>query len=159
MGKHGIYLEDLYVDPKYRNKGHGLALMKTLASICKENGYERLQWWCLKWNKPSIDFYVKKLKAKPQDDWTVYRVEGDALDSLSSLEDLYDKKNLSKNNNKRKCEDTTIKENKRKKGINDKTESRKKKVTSSSSSSSKKNESVKSIKEDPRKSVKKSNKI
>ena len=83
LGKPGIYLEDLYVDPEHRGKGLGLALLKELASICSERGYERLQWWVLDWNQPSIDFY-KSLGAVPMDEWTVYRVTGDALKKLGS---------------------------------------------------------------------------
>ena len=83
LGKHGIYLEDLYVDPKFRGLGHGKALLRKLAQICIENGYKRLQWWVLDWNQPSIDFYTS-LGAVPMDEWTVYRVSGDALKKLGS---------------------------------------------------------------------------
>ena len=165
VGRHGIYLEDLYVEPDYRNQGHGMALMKQLASICKERNYERLQWWCLKWNKPSIDFYEKKLGATAQDDWQVYRVEGKSLDSLSSVEDFY-KQNNNKNNNKRSREESTPKENKsQKKDIIEK--SPKKNITSISSPSKKIQQSsqnfeelVKSTKKEDKKvllSAKKSN--
>lgn len=84
-GKHGIYLEDLYVDPLYRGKGFGKMLLKQLATICKERGYQRFQWWCLKWNKPSIDFY-QSIGAKSQDEWTVFRVDGKELDLLASTD-------------------------------------------------------------------------
>ena len=57
LGKPGLYLEDLYVDPAYRGKGLGMAFLKTLAKICVERGYERFQWWVLDWNEPSIEFY------------------------------------------------------------------------------------------------------
>jgi GNAT superfamily N-acetyltransferase len=83
LGKPGIYLEDLYIDPAYRGKGFGLALLKELAKICIERNYERLQWWVLDWNEPSIEFY-KSLGAEPMDEWTVYRVSGDALKKLGS---------------------------------------------------------------------------
>jgi GNAT superfamily N-acetyltransferase len=83
VGKPGIYLEDLYVDPAYRGKGYGLAFLKVLGKICVERDYERLQWWVLDWNQPSIDFY-KSLGAVPMDEWTVYRVSGDALKKLGS---------------------------------------------------------------------------
>ena len=83
LGKPGIYLEDLYVDPEHRGKGLGLALLKELASICIERGYERLQWWVLDWNEPSIEFYTS-LGAVAMDEWTVYRVTGEALRKLSS---------------------------------------------------------------------------
>ena len=82
LGKPGIYLEDLYIDPAFRGKGFGLALLKELAKICIERDYERLQWWVLDWNEPSIEFY-KSLGAEPMDEWTVYRVSGDALKKLS----------------------------------------------------------------------------
>ena len=82
VGKPGIYLEDLYVDPAFRGKGYGLAFLKELGKICVERDYERLQWWVLDWNQPSIDFY-KSLGAVPMDEWTVYRVSGDALKKLA----------------------------------------------------------------------------
>lgn len=82
LGKPGIYLEDLYIDPDYRGKGFGLALLKELAKICIERDYERLQWWVLDWNEPSIEFY-KSLGAEAMDEWTVYRVSGDALKKLA----------------------------------------------------------------------------
>src|SRR5450830_149747 len=84
LGKHGIYLEDLYVDSKERGKGHGLALLKELARICVDRGYERLQWWVLDWNEPSIEFY-KSLGAVAMDEWTVFRLSGEALKNLSQL--------------------------------------------------------------------------
>lgn len=83
LGKPGIYLEDLYIDPAYRGKGFGLALLKELAKICIERDYERLQWWVLDWNEPSIEFY-KSLGAEAMDEWTVYRVSGDALKRLAA---------------------------------------------------------------------------
>ena len=83
VGKPGIYLEDLYIDPAYRGKGFGLAFLKELAKICIERDYERLQWWVLDWNEPSIEFY-KSLGAVPMDEWTVYRVTGDALKKLGA---------------------------------------------------------------------------
>jgi GNAT superfamily N-acetyltransferase len=83
VGKPGIYLEDLYIDPAHRGKGFGLAFLKELAKICIERDYERLQWWVLDWNEPSIEFY-KSLGAVPMDEWTVYRLSGDALKKLGS---------------------------------------------------------------------------
>ncbi len=83
LGCAGIYLEDLYVKPEYRGRGFGKALMKRLAAIAKERGCGRLEWWCLDWNKPSIDFYLS-LGAQPMNDWTVYRVTGDALSDLAT---------------------------------------------------------------------------
>lgn len=82
LGRAGIYLEDLYVKPEYRGKGYGKALLKKLAQIAVERGCGRLEWWCLDWNKPSIDFYLS-LGAEPMDDWTVYRIAGDTLNSLA----------------------------------------------------------------------------
>lgn len=83
LGKPGIYLEDLYIDPAHRGKGFGLSLLQELAKICVERGYERLQWWVLDWNQPSIEFY-KSLGAEPMNEWTVYRMSGDALAKLGS---------------------------------------------------------------------------
>ena len=71
LGRAGIYLEDLYVKPECRGKGYGKAILKKLASIAVERGCGRLEWWCLDWNKPSIDFYLS-LGAEPMSDWTVY---------------------------------------------------------------------------------------
>ena len=82
LGRAGIYLEDLYVRPESRGKGYGKALIKQLAKIACERGCGRLEWWCLDWNKSSIDFY-KSLGAKPMDDWTVYRVTEDELKKLA----------------------------------------------------------------------------
>ncbi len=78
LGKSGIYLEDLFVLPEHRGKGHGKSLLKELAKITVERGCGRLEWCCLDWNKPSIDFYLS-LGAKPLDDWTIYRMTGDTL--------------------------------------------------------------------------------
>lgn len=82
-GVHGIYLEDLYVRPEARGGGHGKALLRELAGICVERGYERLEWSVLDWNEPSINFY-KSLGALPQDGWTVYRLTDGALAGLGS---------------------------------------------------------------------------
>jgi GNAT superfamily N-acetyltransferase len=83
MGTHGIYLEDLYVNPAFRGQGYGMNLLKTLAQICVERGYSRLQWWVLDWNEPAINFY-KSLGAVPMDEWTVFRVDGEALQKLGT---------------------------------------------------------------------------
>lgn len=83
LGRAGIYLEDLYVRPEYRGRGYGKALLKKLASIATERGCGRLEWWCLDWNKPSIDFYLS-LGAEPMNDWTVYRIAGDTLYELAN---------------------------------------------------------------------------
>ena len=82
LGRAGIYLEDLYVKPEYRGKGYGKSLLKKLAKIAKERGCGRLEWWCLDWNKSSIDFYLS-LGAEPMKDWTVYRISGSTLDNLA----------------------------------------------------------------------------
>ena len=82
LGRSGVYLEDLYVKPEFRGKGYGKALLKKLAQIAVEHGCGRLEWWCLDWNKPSIDFY-KSLGAEPMEDWTVYRITGDTLNRLA----------------------------------------------------------------------------
>ena len=78
LGRAGIYLEDLYVMPEYRGKGYGKALLKKLAQIAVERKCGRLEWWCLDWNQPSIDFYLS-LGAEAMDEWTVYRIAGDKL--------------------------------------------------------------------------------
>ena len=81
QGKHGIYLEDLFIKPEYRGRGYGKALLKHLAKICDEKGYGRFQWWVLDWNSPAIEFY-RSLGAVAMDEWTVYRVSGQALKEL-----------------------------------------------------------------------------
>lgn len=82
LGRAGIYLEDLYVKPEYRGKGYGKAILKKLASIAVERGCGRLEWWCLDWNKSSIDFYLS-LGAEPMSEWTVYRIAGETLTNLA----------------------------------------------------------------------------
>ena len=82
LGRAGIYLEDLFVVPEHRGKGYGKALLKKLATIAVERGCGRLEWSCLDWNKPSIDFYLS-LGATPMSNWTVYRVTGDTLTDLA----------------------------------------------------------------------------
>ena len=82
LGRAGLYLEDLFVKPVYRGRGYGKGLLATLAKIALERGCGRLEWVCLDWNKPSIDFY-KSLGAVPMDDWTIYRVAGDTLTALA----------------------------------------------------------------------------
>ena len=78
LGRAGIYLEDLFIMPEHRGKGYGKALLRRLAQITMERGCGRLEWSCLDWNKPSIDFYLS-LDATPMDQWTVYRLTGDTL--------------------------------------------------------------------------------
>lgn len=81
LGRAGIYLEDLFVKPEYRGKGYGKALLKKLAAIAVERGCGRLEWWCLDWNKSSIDFY-KSLGAMAMDEWTTYRITGETLQEM-----------------------------------------------------------------------------
>ncbi|MGI6029740.1 MAG: GNAT family N-acetyltransferase [Candidatus Heteroscillospira sp.] len=82
LGRAGLYLEDLFVFPEYRGMGYGKALLKKLAAIAYERGCGRLEWSCLDWNRPSIDFYLS-LSAEPMADWTVYRLSGDTLKSMA----------------------------------------------------------------------------
>ena len=83
QGKHGIYLEDLFIKPEFRGKGYGKSLLQHLAKVCDERGYGRFQWWVLDWNSPAIEFY-KSLGAVAMDEWTVYRVSGDPLKKLGN---------------------------------------------------------------------------
>jgi len=78
LGRAGIYLEDLFVLPEYRGNGYGKALLQRLAVIAVERGCGRLEWSCLDWNRPSIDFYLS-LGAVQMEDWTTYRMTGDTL--------------------------------------------------------------------------------
>jgi GNAT superfamily N-acetyltransferase len=82
-GKPGIYLEDLFVRPEARGSGLGKALLKALATLAVERDCARLEWWVLDWNEPAIQFY-KKLGAMPMDEWTTFRVDGDALQELAA---------------------------------------------------------------------------
>ncbi|WEV64721.1 GNAT family N-acetyltransferase [Bifidobacterium sp. ESL0732] len=82
LGRAGLYLEDLYVSPEYRGHGYGKAILKELARIAVERKCGRLEWWCLDWNKPSIDFYLS-LGAEQMSDWTTYRIAGDTLKELA----------------------------------------------------------------------------
>lgn len=82
LGRAGLYLEDLFVKPAYRGKGYGKAILKKLAAIALERDCGRLEWWCLDWNRPSIDVYLS-LGAEPMTDWTVYRLTGDTLKNLA----------------------------------------------------------------------------
>lgn len=86
LGRAGLYLEDLYVRTEERGKGYGKALLRKLAQIAVERGCGRLEWSCLDWNKPSIDFYLS-LDAEPMEDWTVYRLTGDTLKKMADLPD------------------------------------------------------------------------
>lgn len=84
LGRPGIYLEDLFVDPEHRGKGIGKALLVRLAKIAAERGYGCVEWAVLNWNEPSIEFY-RSLGAIPLDAWTAYRLTGDALDRLAGV--------------------------------------------------------------------------
>ncbi len=83
LGKHGIYLEDLYVSPLLRGRGLGKALLAELAAICVQRGYGRLEWWVLDWNAPAIGFY-RSIGAVGMDEWTVQRLTGPALAELAA---------------------------------------------------------------------------
>jgi len=82
LGRAGIYLEDLFVLPEYRGMGYGKGLLKQLAKITVERGCGRLEWSCLDWNKPSIDFYLS-LGAVPMEEWSVYRLTGKNLEQMA----------------------------------------------------------------------------
>lgn len=84
LGRAGIYLEDLFIKPEYRGKGYGKATLQQLGHIALERGCGRLEWACLDWNRPSIDFYLS-LDAMPMDEWTVYRLAGDSLRGLENM--------------------------------------------------------------------------
>jgi GNAT superfamily N-acetyltransferase len=83
LGKHGIYLEDLYVTPQQRGRGLGKGLLAELAEICVQRGYGRLEWWVLDWNAPAIGFY-RSIGAIGMDEWTVQRLAGPALRALAA---------------------------------------------------------------------------
>ena len=83
LGRGGICLEDMYILPEYRGRGYGKALLRRLAKIALERRCGRLEWWCLDWNRPSIDFYLA-MGARPMEDWTVYRVDGGNLEALAA---------------------------------------------------------------------------
>ena len=82
-GTHGIWLEDLYVSPAHRGLGLGQELLRTLAGVCVDRGYHRLEWWVLDWNAPSIGFY-ESIGAVAQDEWTRFRLDGPALATHAS---------------------------------------------------------------------------
>lgn len=82
LGRAGLYLEGLFVHPEFRGKGYGKATLKKLAQIAVERGCWRFEWWCLDWNKPSIEFYLS-LGAEPMSEWTTYRVAGEKLLKLA----------------------------------------------------------------------------
>jgi len=82
-GTHGVYLEDLYVQPGHRGNGLGRELLRTLAALCVQRGYSRLEWSVLDWNAPSIDFY-RAAGALPMDEWTVFRLTDEALERFAA---------------------------------------------------------------------------
>ena len=86
LGRAGLYLEDLFIMPQHRGKGYGKAALKKLAQIAVERGCGRLEWSCLDWNKPSIDFYIS-LGAKAMDEWTIYRLTGETLENMARKDD------------------------------------------------------------------------
>jgi len=85
LGRPGIYLEDLFVLPEYRGRGIGRALLRRLAQLTLQRGYGRLEWACLDWNTPSIEFY-RHLGAQSMDDWTTYRLTGASLEAIAGEE-------------------------------------------------------------------------
>ena len=82
LGRAGIYLEDLFILPAHRGQGFGKAMLRRLAQLALERGCGRLEWACLDWNQPSIDFYLS-LNARPMEDWTTYRLTGDTLRAMA----------------------------------------------------------------------------
>ncbi|MDT4762720.1 GNAT family N-acetyltransferase [Sphaerochaeta sp. PS] len=85
QGRCGLYIEDLYIQRPFRGKGYGKALIEHVCSLAVRQGCARVEWVCLDWNKPSIDFY-KRLGAFPMDEWSTYRLTGDALIRLGTKE-------------------------------------------------------------------------
>ena len=83
LGRAGLYLEDLFVLPEERGKGYGEALLRHLARTALDQGCGRLEWACLDWNRPSIDFYTKKMRALPMEEWTTYRLTGETLEAAA----------------------------------------------------------------------------
>lgn len=81
--RHGIYIEDIYVREKYRGQGHGKALLQRIAQEAVKRNCGRIEWWCLDWNKPSIDFYIG-LGAEPMSDWTVYRLNREQIEQMAA---------------------------------------------------------------------------
>ena len=84
LGRPGLYLEDLYIQPEMRGKGFGKLLLSYLGALALDRNCGRLEWWVLDWNQPAKDFY-QSLGAEPMDDWTVNRVTGTALDNLAAI--------------------------------------------------------------------------
>ena len=82
-GRPGLWLEDLFVRPAARGSGLGKALLQELAQVCVDRGYARFEWWVLDWNEPAQGFY-RSLGARPEDDWTVWRLDGEPLQALAA---------------------------------------------------------------------------
>jgi GNAT superfamily N-acetyltransferase len=85
VGRAGLYLEDLFVRPAARGRGHGKALLRRLAALATERGCRRMEWAVLDWNEPAIEFY-RRLGARPMADWTIFRLEGERLAALAEDE-------------------------------------------------------------------------
>lgn len=81
-GRPGLYLEDLYIEPQFRNRGFGKKLLQFLGYEAVRLNCKRFEWWCIDWNTPSIEFY-KSLGAVPMDEWTVYRIDGEVLKQMA----------------------------------------------------------------------------
>ncbi len=84
VGRPGLYLDDLYIIPEHRGNGFGTALIRYMAGLTVERGYGRLEWGCLDWNKPAIGFYLS-LGAQPMDEWTTFRLSGEALQDAANI--------------------------------------------------------------------------
>jgi GNAT superfamily N-acetyltransferase len=82
LGRPGLYLEDLFIKPQYRGQGYGRALLVDLAQIARDRRCGRMEWAVLNWNEPAIQFY-RKLGAKPNDEWTIYRLTTDGIEALA----------------------------------------------------------------------------
>jgi GNAT superfamily N-acetyltransferase len=82
QGQANLFLEDLFIEPDFRGKGYGKLLFSCLATIAKERGYRRMDWWCLQWNLPSIGFY-EKMGAKQLDEWSIFRLQDEKITELA----------------------------------------------------------------------------
>ncbi|SJZ94673.1 GNAT family N-acetyltransferase [Anaerorhabdus furcosa] len=85
VGKKGLYVEDVFVLEEYRKKGYGKQFFKYLAQVAVDKNCGRMEWICLDWNQPSIDFYTKRLGATPMDEWTVYRLTEDKIKEVAAM--------------------------------------------------------------------------
>ena len=83
-GRHGVWLEDLFVRPEHRRLGLGRALLASLAAVCVDRGWPRFEWWVLDWNEPAHEFY-RSLGARAEDDWTTWRLDGPGLAELAEF--------------------------------------------------------------------------